>query len=133
MATLQKLRNMGPLLVIFVGLALFAFIAGDAWRLIQSHTTSQAVGSINGEELSAMEFQKLYEEYTNVFKFARGVNAPNEDELNQIKDEVWNTYICNKLIADEAEKIGLTVTVAELQALIDEAGEDDFFRLALPY
>lgn len=120
MATLQKLRNMGPLLVIFVGLALFAFIAGDAWRLIQSHTTTQTVGSINGEELSAMEFQKLYEEYTNVFKFARGVNAPSEDELNQIKDEVWNTYICNKLVADEAAKIGLTVTVAELQAIIDE-------------
>ena len=123
MATLQKLRNMGPLLVIFVGLALFAFIAGDAWRLIQSHTTSQSVGSVNGEELSAIDFQKMYEEYTNVFKFARGTNSPSEDELNQIKDEVWNTYICNKLIATEAKKIGLTATTAELQAII-EAGTD---------
>ncbi|MBQ8270729.1 MAG: SurA N-terminal domain-containing protein [Bacteroidaceae bacterium] len=123
MATLQKLRNMGPLLVIFVGLALFAFIAGDAWRLFQSNTADQSVGSVNGEKLSAMEFQKLYEEYTNVFKFARGVNSPGEDELNQIKDEVWNTYIYNKLIAAEAEKIGLTATVAELQAVID-AGTD---------
>ena len=123
MATLQKLRNMGPLLVIFVGLALFAFIAGDAWRLFQSHTADQTVGSVNGEELSAIEFQKMYEEYTNVFKFARGVNSPSEDELNQIKDEVWNTYIYNKIVAAEAEKIGLTATTAELQALID-AGTD---------
>ena len=32
MATLQKIRSKGPLLVVVIGLALFAFIAGDAWR-----------------------------------------------------------------------------------------------------
>ena len=36
MATLQKIRNRGPLLVIIVGLALFAFIAGDVLNSIQS-------------------------------------------------------------------------------------------------
>ena len=30
MATLQNIRSKGPLLVIVIGLALFAFIAGDA-------------------------------------------------------------------------------------------------------
>lgn len=119
MATLQKLRNMGPLLVIFVGLALFAFIAGDAWRLFQSHTVDQNVGSVNGEEITAMEFQKMYEEYTNAVKFARNTNVLTEDEMNQIKDEVWSTYISNKVLQAEAEKLGLTVTTAELQAIIN--------------
>lgn len=123
MATLQKLRNMGPLLVIFVGLALFAFIAGDAWRLFQSHTVDQNVGSVNGEKLSAMDFQKMYEEYTNAVKFARGTNALTEDEMNQVKDEVWSTYISNRVLSAEAEKIGLTVTATELQAIVD-AGSD---------
>ena len=50
MATLQKLRNAGPLLLIFVGIALFAFIAGDALRIFQSPQGAQAVGSINGED-----------------------------------------------------------------------------------
>ena len=123
MATLQKLRNMGPLLVIFVGLALFAFIAGDAWRLFQSHTVDQNVGSVNGEKLSAMDFQKMYEEYTNAVKFARGTNALTEDEMNQVKDEVWSTYISNRVLSAEVEKIGLTVTATELQAIVD-AGSD---------
>ena len=123
MATLQKLRNMGPLLVIFVGLALFAFIAGDAWRLFQSHTVDQNVGSVNGEKLSAMDFQKMYEEYTNAVKFARGTNALTEDEMNQVKDEVWSTYISNRVLSAEAEKAGLTVTATELQAIVD-AGSD---------
>ena len=122
MATLQKLRNMGPLLVIFVGLALFAFIAGDAWRF-QSHTVDQNVGSVNGEKLSAMDFQKMYEEYTNAVKFARGTNALTEDEMNQVKDEVWSTYISNRVLSAEAEKAGLTVTATELQAIVD-AGSD---------
>lgn len=119
MATLQKLRNMGPLLVIFVGLALFAFIAGDAWRLFQSHSIDQNVGSVNGEKLSVVEFQKMYEEYTNAVKFARNVSALTEDEMNQIKDEVWSTYINSCVFKAEAEKIGLTVTNAELQAIVN--------------
>ena len=123
MATLQKLRSMGPLLVIFVGLALFAFIAGDAWRLFQSHTVDQNVGSVNGDKLSAMDFQKMYEEYTNAVKFARGTNALTEDEMNQVKDEVWSTYISNRVLSAEAEKAGLTVTATELQAIVD-AGSD---------
>lgn len=127
MATLQKLRNTGPLLVIFVGLALFAFIAGDAWRLFQSHTTDQSVGSVNGEELSAMEFQKMYEEYTNIVKFVRGTTVLTEDEMNNIKDEVWSSYINEKLIKEEAEKAGVTVTSAELQAIVD-AGVDPILQ-----
>ena len=35
MATLQNIRSKGPLLVIVIGLALFAFIAGDAWKVLQ--------------------------------------------------------------------------------------------------
>ena len=38
MATLQKLRNKGPLLVIFVGLALFAFIASAAGNRFDDET-----------------------------------------------------------------------------------------------
>ena len=37
MATLQSIRSKGPLLVIVIGLALFAFIAGDAWKVLQPH------------------------------------------------------------------------------------------------
>ena len=37
MATLQNIRSKGPLLVIVIGLALFAFIAGDAWKVMQPH------------------------------------------------------------------------------------------------
>ena len=118
MATLQNIRSKGPLLVIVIGLALFAFIAGDAWKVLQPHQ-SQDVGEVNGETISAQEYQALVEEYTEVIKFSSGNSALSDEQTNQIKDEVWRTYINNKLIEAEAEKIGLTVSAAEVQAIID--------------
>ena len=118
MATLQNIRSKGPLLVIVIGLALFAFIAGDAWTVLQPHQ-SQDVGEVNGETISAQDFQALVEEYTEVVKFSSGLNALSDEQTNQIKDEVWRSYVNNKLIENEAEKLGLTVSKAEIQAIID--------------
>ncbi len=120
MATLQKIRSKGPLLVIVIGLALFAFIAGDAWKAIQPHQGRQDVGEINGENLSAQEYQELLDEYTEVLKLSQGVNALNDDQLTYAKDQVWQAYVNNKLIEAEAEKLGLSVSNAEIQAVIDE-------------
>lgn len=118
MATLQSLRNHGPLLLFGVGLALLAFIVGDALRLFQSPQGSQAVGSVNGEEVTATQFQQMFEEYSGVIQFARG-NAPlSEAENNQLKDQVWNEYLQNEIIKKEAEKLGLTVTDAEILAVV---------------
>ena len=44
----------------------------------------------------------------------------NETQLASVKDQVWQSYVNNKLIAEQAEKLGLTVTDAEIQAIIDE-------------
>ena len=103
MATLQKLRDAGPLLLIFVGLALLAFIAGDALRIFQTPQTSQAVGEVNGEEITAVEFQDMYERQSNIYKMLRGGANFTEAEQNQIKDEVWGNYLRNKIIKNEAD------------------------------
>ena len=118
MATLQNIRSKGPLLVIVIGLALFAFIAGDAWKVLQPHQ-SQDVGEVNGETVSAQDYQAMVEEYTEVIKFSSGMNALSDEQTNQIKDEVWRRYVENKLVEKEAKKLGLTVSKAELQAIID--------------
>ena len=121
MATLQTIRSKGPLLVIVIGLALFAFIAGDAWKVLQPHQGKQDVGEVNGKTLSAQEYQTLVDEYSEVIKMTQGTSALNDDQLTQVKDQVWQSYVNNQLIEAEAKKLGLTVSDAELQAII-EAG-----------
>ena len=120
MATLQTIRSKGPLLVIVIGLALFAFIAGDAWKILQPHQGKQDVGEVNGKELSAQDFQKMVDEYSEVIKMTNGLNSLTDEQLTNIKDQVWQSYVNNQLIAAEAEKLGLTVTDAEIKAIIDQ-------------
>ena len=120
MATLQSIRKHGAALVIVIGIALFAFIAGDAAKVLQPGMNSQNVGEINGKKIEAQTYQQLVEEYTQAINFVRGTNSLTEAENAQIKDEVWNTLVTNALISTEADKLGLTVTTAELQAVINE-------------
>ena len=121
MATLQTIRSKGPLLVVVIGLALFAFIAGDAWKVLQPHQGKQDVGEINGKTLTAQEYQKMVDEYAEVIKLTQGLNSLNDDQLTQVKDQVWQSYVNNQLIAAEAKKLGLTVSDAEIQAIIEES------------
>ncbi|MBR6629194.1 MAG: SurA N-terminal domain-containing protein [Bacteroidaceae bacterium] len=120
MATLQSIRKHSGWLVAIIGLALFAFIAGDAAQVLQPHQNSQNVGEINGNKIDAQTYQKLVEEYTQAINFIRGNNSLTEAENAQIKDEVWSTLVTNTLVGEQAKKLGLTVTTAELQAAINE-------------
>ena len=120
MATLQKIRSKGPLLVAVVGIALFAFVAGDAWKAIQPHQGRQDVGEVNGETISAQEYQVLVDEYSEVVKITQNISALNDDQLTQIKDQVWQSYINNKLIEAEAKKLGLQVSDAEILDVIEQ-------------
>ena len=120
MATLQKIRNRGPLLVAVIGIALFAFVAGDAWKAIQPHQGRQDIGEVNGEAISAQDYQTLVDEYSEVIKMSQNISALNDDQLTQIKDQVWQSYINNKLIEAEAKKLGLQVSDAEILDVIEQ-------------
>ena len=120
MATLSTIRKHGAALVIVIGIALFAFIAGDAAKVLQPSQNSQVVGQINGKKIEAQTFQKLVEEYTQAISFIRQGQSLTEAENAQIKDEVWSTLVTNRLIEEQAAKLGLTVTTAELQSVINE-------------
>lgn len=119
MATLQKIRNRGPLVVLVVGLALFAFVAGDVWKVFQPHQNSQDAGKVNGKTLSAMDYQQMVEEYTNIAQMRYGMTSLSDEMMTNVKDQAWQTYVNNQLLQAEAEKLGLQVTDAELQYVIN--------------
>ncbi len=110
------------MLICIISLGLFAFIAEEAFRSCESSSNDarQQVGEVLGEKINVTEFQKLVDEYTEVIKMQQGQDNLNEDQLNQVKDMVWNTYVQTKLIENETKKLGLTVTDAELQNVLTE-------------
>ena len=120
MAALGKIRKRGVILICIISFGLFSFIAEEAFRSCDSakNNERQQVGEVLGEKISVQDFQKLVDEYTEVIKMQQGQENLPEEQMNQVKDMVWNSYIQNRIIAKEAEKLGLTVTDAELQDIL---------------
>ena len=122
MAALGKIRKRGVALVIIIGLGLFAFIAEEAFRSCEAtkNQQRQQVGEVLGNKINVQEFQALVDEYQEVLKMTQGVDNLSEEQLNSLKDEVWNSYVNEQIIANEAGKIGLTVTDEEMQNVMKE-------------
>ena len=131
MATLQKIRSKGPLLLIVIGLAMLAFILGDAWKIIRPTQGMQYVGSIDGTSISAMDFQREVENYTEVIKFANQISDLSEEQTRSVRDEVWAMMVRNYILEKEASAMGLTVTDAEVRDVI--AKGDDPILAATPF
>ena len=120
MAAIGKIRSWGPVLATVIGLALFAFIAEEMFRSCEATTNEkrQQVGEVLGKKISVQDFQSLVDEYQSVIKMTQGRDNLSEEELNQVKDQVWQQYVNNTIMEAEAKKLGLTVTDEELQNIL---------------
>ena len=120
MAAIGKIRSWGPVLATVIGLALFAFIAEEMFRSCEatSNERRQQVGEVLGKKISVQDFQSLVDEYQDVIKMTQGRDNLSEEELNQVKDQVWQQFVNNTIMENEAAKLGLTVTDQELQNVL---------------
>lgn len=120
MAAIQTIRKWGVALLVVIGLGLFAFIAEDFFRVFDTlfGADKRHVGQVYSEKLAINDYQNLIDEYTEAIKFTRGESSLSDAEQNQLKDQVWQTFVNNTLIEHETKKLGLTVTDAELNNVI---------------
>lgn len=122
MAVLGKIRSRGMILIGIIGLGLLAFIAEEAFRSCEAtrNNQRQQVGEVNGQKISVQEFQKMVDEYAEAIKMQQGQDNLNDEQLNQVKDMVWTSYVQNKLVEKEAKELGLTVTDQEMQNVLNQ-------------
>ena len=121
MAAIGKIRSWGPGLVVILGLGLVGFIAQDGFSTCkgQAQVDSSTAGVIDGEKIEIQEFQSLVGEYQELAKL-QGQDNLNEDQLNSLRDYVWNECVNNKLVEEQAAKLGLTVTDEEVVNVLKE-------------
>lgn len=116
MATLEKIRSKGVLLIVVVGLALLSFIIGDF--LTQGSTffnqSKETVADIDGEKVKITDYQEMIDQIVIVQKIESGISEVDEQTMQQIRSYVWENMLNEKLLTAEAEKMGLTVTADEL-------------------
>ena len=122
MAMMAKMRSLAPAFIITVGalFVLFMIISdSNVLEALGGRTTN--IGSVNGDDITYQEFQLALERQREARKQQTGEEIPDE-QLDQFRDQVWDALVTEKLIQQEVEKLGISVTDQEVKDII--LGED---------
>lgn len=124
MATLQKIRNRGTLLMLIVGLALFAFIIGDAVRNSSSYfgNSENMVGEVDGEPISYMDYRKKITEDIQQAEQQRGRVSTQERDM--LEAQAWNQMVEKIILGKSQEDLGIVVTTNELSHIFTKKTDD---------
>ena len=119
MASLQRIRNHGALLIAIVGLAMLAFILGDFLNSGSSffNRSRENVGVIEGQKIHYTEYEAAKEQLTEVYKIETGRSDFDEDLSAQIRNQVWNNFVTDYILRAQAKEIGMDITTDELTEL----------------
>jgi len=116
MATLQRIRNAGPVIVIVIGLALVAFLLGDVNKLFSR--SDRNVAEINGIPVSIQEYQVRFKNYEEGMKMLTGKSSLDEQNQKYVKDQVWDKIVKNYSLSDTYDNLGLDVCDLELAKIV---------------
>ncbi len=121
MATLQKIRNKAGLLALIVGLALFAFIIGDFLNSGSSlvRQSQRKIAKIGDYSLDVEEYEARISEMEEVYKIQTGRTDLDEATASQLRESAYETIIREKLLDQQAEELGISVTGKEIFAMIN--------------
>ena len=120
MALIKQIRQRTGLAigVIAGGLILF-LLGGDLLSPNSSffNPNQNIVGEIAGEEITLEEYSAMVEEYKLSFQQRTG-RVPSEPEMVSVREQAWQALIVERVFEEEYEKLGLTVTPAELVDMV---------------
>lgn len=121
MATLEKIRNRAGIgITIFIGLALAAFVLGDA---VQSGSSimrgnEQVIAEIAGKSVDFKEFQQKIDELSDIYKLNSGSTSLDQKTTEQIREQTWMGLVRNITMKEIYEKLGIAVSSNELFDLV---------------
>jgi peptidyl-prolyl cis-trans isomerase D len=117
MATLQKIRNRGPVIAIVIGIALIAFLLGDVNKIFSSGN-DQNIAEINGTKVSLQEYQLRYTNYEQGLKMLTGESSLTPENQKYVETQVWDKIVRNYALSDTYNELGIDVSGIELAKII---------------
>lgn len=123
MATLQKIRNKAVLLTVIIGLALFAFIIGDFLNSGSSllRQSQETIAEIGDYSLDYKEYEARIKEMQDVYAIQTGNDNLDDATMGQLRESVFQTIVREKLIEQQAELLGVSVTGKEIFNMMNGA------------
>jgi peptidyl-prolyl cis-trans isomerase D len=130
MALIGSLREkMGVGVVIFVFVAISAFVLGDLLGNNSVLLGDNSVGEIAGRTISLEEFQAAVQEReaNYILNFNR---QPGDREMTSLRQQAWEMLILRHAIEKEFKKVGVHVTVDEIEDMLHGKNVDDNIKQA---
>ena len=121
MGIMGFLRNrMGMILVVVIGFAMFAFIAGEVIHYGGSffHGDNTEMGEVNGEKIAVDEFNKRVDQNTANFQAQSHQTEMTPQITSYIQESTWSQELNEKILNAEMDKLGLVVSDDEKRSLI---------------
>ncbi|GGD53740.1 peptidylprolyl isomerase [Muriicola marianensis] len=112
MAILENIRKRTTVLILIIGMALFAFVISGIFTSdgFSGGKVGSAVGEINGEEISIDEFRQQLERATR----ASGQNASSMQLVNSI----WSQMERNTLLDQQISDLGIDIEQDQIIEII---------------
>jgi len=118
MAFIGTLRNkMGTWVVVFVFVAISAFVLGDLFSNNSFLFDDDSVGEIAGHTVSLKEYQQVVREREANFMMYFN-RQPSDRDMPTIREQAWEMLILRHALENEFEKVGVKVTDDEMVDMI---------------
>lgn len=122
MALINKIRERSGIAVAVVAVSLILFILGGDFLANNGQSSlfggqDSSVGSIAGNTVDAREFDRQVQAQVQNYQNQTG-RSVSEQELQGIRQQVWQNYIFKYAYQQEFDKLGIKVSDAELREMI---------------
>ncbi len=119
MAVIGSIRKRGTLLLVVIGVSMLAFILGsNVFDRLFNQGPDNTVAIIGGKNINIAEYQIRYADKENLLRTLNPQAEMNDMQRQQIGDEVWNDIINERVYFKEYEKLGISVTAAEMNDML---------------
>ncbi len=129
MGMMAKMRSLAPAFILTVGglFVLFMVISDSNVLEALGGGRTNNVGSINGEDITYEEFQTAVDQQIENQKRQTGLD-PDETEIDQIRDQVWDAIVTQKVFSQLIKKYGISITDQEIKDAILGENPPDFLK-----
>ncbi len=126
MALIGKIREKSTLLVIIIGIALFAFIMGDWEKITGGSKDETGYGTVYGEMLDYKEYEEASLKFQEQDKtqFAQQQREYTQKDQDASADKAWNYVVETTIFEKEYEALGIDVSEGEFDSYL--YGRDGF-------
>ncbi len=116
MAILEKIRKRTTVLILIIGLALFAFVISGVFTSsgFGGEKIGSTVAEINGNEISIDEFRQNLEIATR--------NAPPSSSTMQTVNQVWDQQVRNSILEEQFEDLGVDIEQDQIINFLKTSG-----------